>query len=68
MSPELCYAVGMLLALMMGGALTVSLAKERGWRKVLPIAIVATLCAGLAIGWALTGEFTLVSLGSRPGD
>jgi predicted MFS family arabinose efflux permease len=49
------YAVGMGLALMMGGALGGSLAKEHGPRRVLPIVVPLTLVVGLAVGWALNG-------------
>ncbi len=44
-----------------------SFAKEHGWRKVLPLAIVLTLATGVAIGWALTGEFNLISISSGGG-
>jgi len=67
MSPELCYATGFLLAGIMGAAMVPSFAKERGWRKVLPLAIVLTLATGVAIGWALTGEFNLISISSGGG-
>jgi hypothetical protein len=52
----------------MGGAMARSLAQDHGWRKVLPIAVIATLCLGLVIGWALTGEFNLISITGRSGE
>jgi hypothetical protein len=64
MSPELCYATGIILAAIMGGVMANSFAKEHGWRKILPLAIVLSLGTGIAIGWALTGEFNLISISS----
>jgi hypothetical protein len=64
MSPELCYATGIVLAGIMGGVMANSFAKEHGWRKVLPWAIVLSLGIGVAIGWALVGEFNLISISS----
>jgi hypothetical protein len=61
-SSELCYATGIVLAAVMGGVMAQSFAKEYGWRKVLPLTIVLALGAGIAIGWALTGEFNLISI------
>jgi hypothetical protein len=61
-SPELCYATGIILAAIIGGVMAQSFAKEYGWRKVLPLTIVLSLGAGIAIGWALTGEFNLISI------
>jgi hypothetical protein len=57
----------MFLALLMGGAMARSLAQDHGWRRVAPIAVVVTLCHGLVIGWALTGEFNLISITGRSG-
>jgi hypothetical protein len=49
------YVVGMGLAVMMGGALGGSLAKEHGARRVLPIVVPVTLVVGFVVGWALNG-------------
>ena len=66
MSAGACYATGIVVATIMGAVMAQSFAKEHGWRKVLPLAIVLTLGTGVAIGWALTGELNLISI-SRSG-
>jgi hypothetical protein len=48
----LWYAVGTVLAVMIGGALGGSFVKERG-RRVLPTVIVSTLVLAVSLGWAL---------------
>jgi len=63
MSPELCYATGIVLAAIGAAVMAPSFAKEHGWPKVLPLTIVFALAVGLAIGWGLVGEFNLISIG-----
>jgi len=46
------YAVGTILAIMIGTALGASFVKERG-RRVLPVVIGSTIVGAIVIGWSL---------------
>ena len=55
----LLWCCGMVLAIMIGGALGGSFVQERG-RKVLPIVVVLTIVTGVLIGWGLNGELDAI--------
>lgn len=60
------YALGLLLALAIGGALGQSLVAEHGRRRVLPPLIVLIVLCGLAIGWGLNGELNAIRASQQP--
>jgi hypothetical protein len=55
----LLWCMGMVIAVMIGGALGGSFVAERG-RKILPLVVVLTIVTGVLIGWGLNGELDAI--------
>jgi predicted MFS family arabinose efflux permease len=54
------YALGMLIAVMIGGAVGQPFVEARGWRRTLPVIALLTILAGAVIGWSLNGELQAI--------
>ncbi len=61
----LMYGLGMAIGVMIGVAVGQPLIQEHGWRRTLPIVVLLTVLAGLAIGWSLNGELQAIEASSR---
>ncbi len=49
----LYYAIGLALAVSMGAALGVTLSKEQGSRRILPVVLAVSVLFGIFLGYAL---------------